>query len=130
MVSGLLKIISPYLAGFLAITTIAFLILAVYRGEVISDLQRDLLVQKDQEIKVIIERNDLVTSEATKYEQGRTEREQIKEFTIKQVETIVKEPIYLNTCFSSDGVSVLNGYIHATNASEYSGTVQGSELAQ
>ena len=124
------RIISPYLAGFLAITTIAFLILSVYRGEIFSNLQREILINKDQEIKVIIERNDLVADIATNYEEGRVEREQIKEYTIKQVETIVKEPIYLSTCFDANGVSVLNGYIHATNASEHSATMQGAELAQ
>lgn len=130
MVARIYLLLAPYLAGFLFITTIAFVILSVYRGEVISNLQRELLVQKDQEIKVIIERNDMVNDVANKFEEGRANREQVKELTIKQVETIVKEPIYLNTCFDANGVSILNGYITATPTTKYSEAVQGTELAQ
>lgn len=130
MIARIYVLLAPYLAGFLLITTLAFVVLSVYRGEVISDLQRDLLVQKDQEIKVVIERNDMVNEVANQYEEGRIDRENTKEITLKQVETIVKEPIYLNTCFDPNGVSVLNGYITATPSTKYSEAVQGTELAQ
>lgn len=117
------KFLSPYLAGFFLITSLAFCGLSVYRGEVISSLQSDLIANKDQEIKVVIERHDLANQVATEYEKGRTEREVKNEVTVKQIETIVKEPIYLNTCFDDSGVSVLNGYINSTNAREFSGTL-------
>ncbi|AGY48122.1 Rz-like spanin [Acinetobacter phage Presley] len=124
------KFLSPYLAGFFLITSLAFSGLAIYRGEVISSLQSDLIAKKDQEIKVVIERNDIANDVSKKHEQGKTERETRNEITIKQVETIVKEPIYLNTCFDDSGLSVLNGNITSTNAREHSGTLPESELAQ
>lgn len=117
------RFLSPYLAGFFLITSLAFFGLSVYRGEVISNLQSDLITKKDQEIKVVIERNDIANDVSTKFEQGKTERETRNEITVKKIETVVKEPIYLNTCFDDNGVSVINEYVTATNASKYSGAV-------
>jgi hypothetical protein len=124
MVRKLLLMISPYLAGFFFITTIGFIVLAAYRGEMIVTLQSQLITNKDQQIKVIVEGVDNAQAISEAYELGKGERQIEKEFVVKQVDKIIEKPFYISTvCLDSDGLSVLNGSISATDASQPESTV-------
>ena len=113
MVRKLLLMISPYLAGFFFITTIGFIVLAAYRGEMIVTLQSQLITNKDQQIKVIVEGVDNAQAISEAYELGKGE-----------VDKIIEKPFYISTvCLDSDGLSVLNGSISATDASQPESTV-------
>lgn len=116
-----------YVAGFFFLTTIALAGFAIYRGEVISGLQSQLIENKSQQIKVIIDSTEMADKIGQQVQNGINSIQVSKEKTTHEVERIIKEPIYLNTCFDSSGLSVLNQAISTPVANEPSESVSASK---
>lgn len=116
-----------YVAGFFFITTIALAGFAIYRGEVISGLRAELITKKDQQINVIIDTTEMANRIGKQVQDDLNSIQVSKEKTTHEVERIIKEPIYINTCFDNAGLSVINQAVLAPIANEPSEPVSGSK---
>ena len=117
-------LILRYVAAFFFLTTLATSGLAVYRGEVISKLQSEKIGNQQQEIKVIIDTTELASKVGNEVQTKLNSIETSREKTVHEVERIIKEPIYLSTCFTPAGMSQLHEAISAPVASESEQSVQ------
>lgn len=116
--------LAPYLAPFFLLTTVVFMIMCVWRGEIILGLQADLIKDKKQEVKVVIEQQEIATKISLDYEQGKNTRQQEKVYVDREVEKIIAVPSYSNLCFDDVGMYSINNYIKSLNSTrEPSGSV-------
>lgn len=113
-----------YIAGFFMLTTLAMTGFAIYRGEVINTLQSQLISKQDKQIKVVIDTAELADKLSQKTEATINNIETKKEVTIREVERIIKDPVYVNVCFDAAGMSALHQAIHAPITSEYDTALQ------
>lgn len=107
-----------YIAGFFFLTTIAMTGFAIYRGEVNNALQEKLIDNQGKQIKVVIQATEFADLKGKEVQTVINNNEIQKEVTIREVDRIVKEPIYLTTCFDSSGMSELTKAISTPIASE------------
>lgn len=91
---------------------------AIYRGEVNNQLQEKLIDNQGKQIKVVIQASELVDAKGKEVQTVINNNEIQKEVTIREVDRIVKEPIYLSTCFDDDGLSELTKAISTPITSE------------
>lgn len=117
MVLIIYKKIAPYLCLFLALTTIGFAANNVWQGKVIVDLQSQLLKDRDQQIKVVIEQQHTANQVSQEYEQRKADRQEAKVVVTHEIEKIVSVPMYSGLCFDPDGLHLLNDQIRAINSS-------------
>lgn len=117
-------LITRYLAGFFFLVSLGLAALAIYRGEVISGLQRELIAKQDKQINLVIDSNAIANKISKDFQIKVNVLDAQKEVTTHEVERIVKEPVYLNTCFDASGLSVLHQAISAPVTSELGGSVQ------
>lgn len=84
----------------------------------IKKLQGELLKDKDKQIQVIVDTQD-IAKEVSKVYEGQTNTREIHYEKIKgDTETIIKtNTVFLNVCISDDGVQHYNNYI-ASNGIE------------
>ena len=122
----LTSMIYKYLSIFLLVMVIALASLSVYRGEVIRDLQADLLVNRDSQIKVIIDTTEMANKISHEVQNNMNTMETVKEKHTHEVERIIKEPIYLSTCFDTAGLSILTESILAPYAGEHKQPMPGT----
>lgn len=108
--------LAPYLAPFFLLTTIVFFSMCVWRGEIILGLQAELIKDKNQEVKVIIEQVKAANEIGQQYEQRKAEREELKVEVTHEIEKIVSVPLYSNLCFDYDGLHLLNSQISTINS--------------
>lgn len=108
--------LAPYLAPFFLLTTIVFFSMCVWRGEIILGLQAELIKDKNQEVKVIIEQVKAANEIGQQYEQHKAEREELKVEVTHEIEKIVSVPLYSNLCFDYDGLHLLNSQISTINS--------------
>lgn len=107
-----------YAAGFFLLTTIAMTGFAIYRGEVISSLQSKLIDKQEQQVKVIIDTTEMANTIGNQVQAKLNQNEIQKEVTVREVERIVKEPMYLNVCFDTAGMSELSKAISTSITNE------------
>lgn len=100
--------VAVFLAPLFLITTIAFIIMSVYRGEVILGLQAELLKQKNQDVKVVIEQIKEVNAVGEEAAAEQRVQEIIKHERTIEIEKIVKVPVYSNECISDAGLQFYN----------------------
>jgi len=105
------KSLAQFLAPLFLLTTIAFAVLTVYRGEIILGLQAELVKDKDKEFKVVVDITKDLNEVAKLYEQDRTKIEIHKQENTHVIEKIVSEPVFSTVCFSSDGLQHYNQII-------------------
>lgn len=108
--------LAPYLAPFFLLTTIVFFSMCVWRGEIILGLQAELIKDKNQEVKVIIEQVKAANAIGQQYEQRKADREELKVEVTHEIEKIVSVPLYSNLCFDYDGLHLLNSQISTINS--------------
>lgn len=109
--------VAPYLAVFFLLTTIVFMSITVWRGEVILGLQSEVLSNKNQEVKVIIEQHEAANKVSKDYEDRKVDREKEKIYVTRQVEKIVSVPSYANECFDPIGLQYFNSQVSSINSS-------------
>lgn len=112
--------VSPLLAAFFMFTSVVFFLICLYRGEVILGLQAEHIKNKNQEVKVIIEQQDLANKISQQYEELKADRIQEKIYVDREIEKIVTVPIYSTVCFDTDGLQSVNSAITSANASTQS----------
>lgn len=108
--------LSPYISGFLLITTIVFFSMCVWRGEVILGLQAQLIKDNKQEIKVIVEQQESATKISLDYEQNKSVKQQEKIYVDREIEKVITVPMYSNLCFDDSGLHLINGEISKINS--------------
>ena len=123
-------IILRYVALFLLLTTVGLAILAIYRGEVISNYQAEALKNKTVEVKVVIDSVALADKISKSLDVKHTVLTVNKENTIHEIKEIVKDPVYLNVCIDNAGMQQLNKAILTPFAIEHDEPVSGSEVAE
>lgn len=109
--------VATYLAVFFLLTTIVFMSINVWRGEVILGLQSEVLSNKNQEVKVIIEQHEAANKVSKDYEDRKVNREKEKIYVTRQVEKIVSVPSYVNECFDPIGLQYFNSQVSSINSS-------------
>lgn len=109
--------VAPYLAVFFLLTTIVFMSITVWRGEVILGLQSEVLSSKNQEVKVIIEQHEAANKVSKDYEDRKVNREKEKIYVTRQVEKVVSVPSYANECFYPIGLQYFNSQVSSINSS-------------
>lgn len=127
MVLLIYRKVAPYLCLFLALTTLGFALGNVWQGKVIVDLQSQLLKDRDQQIKVVIEQQHTANQVSQEYEQRKADREQTKVVVTHEIEKIVSVPMYSNLCFDTDGLHLLNDSIRAINGSSQPKTTMSED---
>ena len=120
MVTLIYKKLAPYLAPFFLFIIVVLAAVCVWRGEVILGLQAELIKDKKQEVKVVIEQQENANKISLAYEQDKVGRQQEKVYVDREVEKIVTVPSYSNLCFDVSGMRVLNNYITSLNSSRES----------
>ena len=122
MVVLLYKKLAPYLCGFFMLTTCVFFFLGFIRSEQIVSLQTELLKNKQQEVKVIVEQQEVAIKISQAYEERKADKIQEKIYVDREVEKIISVPSYSNECFDASGMLSLNSYIASINGSGKSET--------
>lgn len=113
LTSSVIKTILPFVTGLFFLTTLGLGGLSVYRGEVINTLQGKLIENQSKQLKVVIDSTELAKAVGDQV-QVKLDTIQIeKEIITHEVKEIVKEPIYLNTCFDDAGLSKLTEAIRS-----------------
>lgn len=112
--------ITPILTPFFLLTTVVFMVMCVWRGEIILGLQAELSKDKDQTIKVVLEQQQGANKISTEFEQRKADREQEKIYVNREIEKIVTVPLYSNECFDDAGVQQINSYATSLNSSSES----------
>ena len=109
--------VAPYLAVFFLLTTIVFMSITVCRGEVILGLQSEVLSNKNQKVKVIIEQHEAANKVSKDYEDRKVDREKEKIYVTRQVEKIVSVTSYANECFDPIWLQYFNSQVSSINSS-------------
>lgn len=107
--------IAPLLMPFFIITTCVFGAIAVYRGEIILGLQAQLIKDKTQEVKVIIEQQQASNDISKQYEQRKADREQDRIKANVQIEKVIRESDNSSVCFDDAWLYQLNNQIATLN---------------
>lgn len=119
-----------YVALFFFLTTIGMTGLSAYRGQVISNMQTEMIAAKKQEVKVIINSTELADKISKDLDVKQTVLTVEKEKVIREVEKIVNDPVYLNVCFEPSGLSALREAIHTPTASQHGEQVPNTDDAK
>lgn len=77
--------------------------------------------------KALNEANGKANQASADYEQLKSERQAKVESVTRTVQKIVERPVYLNSCFDSDGMHELNSLIKAGHSSESKTTMPESQ---
>ena len=117
MVVLLYKKLAPYLCGFFMLATCVFFFLGFIRSAQIVSLQTELLKNKQQEVKVIVEQQEVAIKISQAYEERKADKIQEKIYVDREVEKIISVPSYSNECFDASGMLSLNSYIASINGS-------------
>lgn len=104
----LYRLACMYLAPLFLVTTIGFMASSVYRGEVILGLQAEIIKDRSQEVKVVIEKVEAVNKVGEGYASTQTNIVTDQKETIREVSKIIKVPVFTNICISDDGVLKYN----------------------
>lgn len=116
MVVLIYKKLAPYLCGFFMLTTVVFFVLGFIRSEQIVSLQTELLKGKQQEIKVIVEQQEVAIKVSQGYEDQKTKSIQEKIYVDREVEKIITVPSYSNICFDDVGLQFYNSEVAKLNS--------------
>lgn len=109
--------LSPVLMPFFILTTCVFGFLAIHRGELVMRLQTELIKDKTQEVKVIIEQQKASNEISKQYEQRKAIREQDRNITNVQIEKVISESDNSSVCFDDAWLYQLNSQVVSTNTS-------------
>lgn len=108
--------IAPWLMPFFLLTSLVFGAIAIYRGEIILGLQAQLIKNKTQEVKVIIEQQQASNVISKEYEERKAQREQDRIMNNVQVEKIISESGNSSVCFDDAWLFQLNNQITSFNS--------------
>lgn len=89
--------------------------------------QQRIQAIEQAQYKALNEANAKANQASADYEQLKSERQAKVESVTRTVQKIVERPIYLNSCFDSDGLSELDSLIKAGHSSESKTTLSGSQ---
>lgn len=117
MVVLIYKKLAPYLTPFFMLTTVVFFVIGVIRGEQVMSLQTKFLDNKDKEIRVVVEQQQVAVKISQEYEDRKTGSIQEKVYVDREVEKIITVPSYSNMCFDDIGLQYFNGEITKLNSS-------------
>ena len=107
--------IAPWLMPFFLLTSLVFGAISVYRGEIILGLQAQLIKNKTQEVKVIIEQQQASSVISKEYEERKAQREQSRIVNNVQVEKVISESDNSSVCFDDAWLFQLNNQIASFN---------------
>ena len=107
--------IALWLMPFFLLTSVVFSAIAVYRGEIILGLQAQLIKNKTQEVKVIIEQQQASNVISKEYEERKALREQNRVMNNVQIEKVISESGNSSVCFDDAWLFQLNNQIAAFN---------------
>ena len=82
---------------------------------------------KQAQYKALNEANAKANQASADYEQLKSERQAKVESVTRTVQKIVERPVYLNSCFDSDGLAELDSLIKAGHSSESETTMPRSQ---
>ena len=108
--------LASFLAALFFITTAVFFSMWMFRGEVIIDLQSQVIKDTQKEVKVIIEQHESANQISQQYEERRASNQKEKVYVDREVEKIVLMPSYGNECFDPIGLQSLNSQIASYNS--------------
>lgn len=109
--------ISPLLMPFFILTTLVFGGIAMYRGELILGLQSQLIKNKTQEVKVIIEQQQASNEISKQYEERKAQREIDRNISNVQIEKVISDSDNHSVCFDDAWLYQLNSQIASLNNS-------------
>ena len=89
--------------------------------------QQRIQAIEQAQYKALNEANAKANQASADYEQFKSERQAKVESITRTVQKIVEGPVYLNSCFDSDGLSELDSLIKAGHTSESKTTLSGSQ---
>ncbi|WP_394651416.1 hypothetical protein [uncultured Acinetobacter sp.] len=89
--------------------------------------QQRIQAIEQAQYKALNEANAKANQASAEYEQLKSERQAKVESVTRTVQKIVERPVYLNSCFDSDGMHELNSLIKAGHSSESKTTLSGSQ---
>ncbi|WP_151753767.1 hypothetical protein [Acinetobacter soli] len=87
--------------------------------------QQRIQAIEQAQYKALNEANAKANQASADYEQLKSERQAKVESVTHTVQKIVERPVYLNSCFDSDGMHELNSLIKAGHSSEPKTTLPG-----
>lgn len=123
-------ILLRYIALFFLLTSIGLAILSIYRGEMIANYQAEALKAKTVEVKVILDSVAIADKISKDLDIQQTVITIEKEKSTHEIKEIIKDPIYLNTCFDDAGMQQLSKAVLAPYASEHTEPVQDTGNAK
>ena len=107
--------IALWLMPFFLLTSLVFGAIAVYRGEIILGLQAQLIKNKTQEVKVIIEQQQASNVIGKEYEERKAQREQNRIVNNVQIEKVISESDNSSVCFDDAWLFQLNSQVASFN---------------
>jgi len=107
--------IALWLMPFFLLTSLVFGAIAIYQGEIILGLQAQLIKDKTQKVKVIIEQQQANNVISKEYEERKAQREENRIVNNVQVEKVISEPGNSSVCFDDAWLFQLNNQIAAFN---------------
>ena len=66
---------------------------------------------KDDQQKVLVEKQNNINRVSADYEQIKSEQRVITETKIREVQKIIERPVYHNVCIDDDGLRIINSLI-------------------
>ncbi|WP_048765745.1 hypothetical protein [Acinetobacter sp. 243_ASPC] len=89
--------------------------------------QQRIQAIEQAQYKALNEANAKANQASADYEQLKSERQAKVETVTRTVQKIVERPLYINSCFDSDGMHELNSLVKAGHTSESKTTLPGSQ---
>lgn len=120
-------IINGLLAFLLLITLMLLNVKTGKLNDAEAKCQQRIQAIEQAQYKALNEANAKANQVSADYEQLKSERQAKVESVTRTVQKIVERPMYLNSCFDSDGLSELNSLIRAGHTSESKTTLSGSQ---
>lgn len=127
----LLKYWRAIIIGLLAFLLLITLMLLNVKTGKLKDAetkcQQRIQAIEQAQYKALNEANAKANQASVDYEQLKSERQARVESVTRTVQKIVERPVYLNSCFDSDGLSELDSLIKAEHSSEPKTTLSRSQ---
>lgn len=104
---------------FFMLTTAAMTGFAIYRGEVISNLQLQLIQKDTTNVQLTLDVQGIADSVAVHLQKDMAEIKESRIEVTREIEKVIKDPVYINTCFDDSGMRLIEQAAAKGNAAKY-----------
>lgn len=108
-----------YVIIFLSLTTAAMTGFAIYRGEVISNLQLQLIQKDTTNVQLTLDVQGIADSVAVYLQKDMAEIKESRIEVTREIEKVIKDPVYINTCIDGSGMRLIEQAAAKGNAAKY-----------